>query len=229
MEPVQEVSKSQEVSSQQQTTQPPQASRLLHKKDEITPKIGQRESYKSYDNTPFDPYEKSKLYQEDYINNRVEERMRMQEKAAEKMEQGISNKDKFITRKGQEQFYFYGKMENFHIKKTKEKYDELQKKNAGYKVTKEQEDKYFKNYVDNAKPTSLDEIDREMYEDEGRRINKQQQYNKALNEQINSNRAMDLKVIITKDQLILKKSKMKNIKNKKNAKKIKELKIKMIF
>ena len=190
MESVQEVSQSQEVSSQQQTTQPPKASRLLHKKDEITPKIGQRESYKSYDNTPFDPYEKSKLYQEDYINNRVEERMRMQERAAEKMEQGISNKDKFITRKGQEQFYFHGKMENFHIKKTKEKYDELQKKNAGYKVTKEQEDKYFKNYVDNAKPTTLDEIDREMYEDEGRRINKQQQYNKALNEQINSNRAM---------------------------------------
>ena len=51
MEPVQEVSQSQEVSSQQQTTQPPKASRLLHKKDEITPKIGQRESYKSYDTT----------------------------------------------------------------------------------------------------------------------------------------------------------------------------------
>ena len=187
MEPVKEVSQSQEVSSQQQSNQP---SHLLRKKDDITPKIGQRESYRAYDNSPFDPYEKSKLYQEDYINNRVEERMRMQEKAAEKMDQGISNKDKFITRKGQEQFYFYGKMENFHIKRTKEKYDQIQKKNEGYKVTKEQEDKYYKNYVDNAKPTTLDDIDREMYEDEGRRINKQQQYNKALNEQINSNRAM---------------------------------------
>ena len=173
---------------QPQQNQP--TSHLLKKKDEITPKIGQRESYKTYDNTPFDPYEKSKLYQEDFYNNRVEQRMRMQEKAAEKMDQGISNKDKFITRKGQEQFYFHGNMENFYIKKTKEKYDKLQKNNEGYKVAKEQEDKYFKNYADNAKPTTLDQIDQELYEDEGRRINKQQQYNKALSEQINSNRAM---------------------------------------
>jgi hypothetical protein len=162
----------------------------LKKKDEITPKIGQREAYKAYDNTPFAPYEKSNLYHEDYINNRVEQRMRMQEKAAEKMDQGITNKDKFITRKGQEQFYFYGNMENYHIKKTQEKYEQLQKKNAGYKLTNEQEDKYFKNYVDNAKPTSLDQIDKELYEDEGRRINKQRQYNKALDDQVNSNRAM---------------------------------------
>ena len=173
--------------------QNPGPSRILRKKDEITPKIGQREAYKSYDNTPFDPYEKSKLYQEDYFNNRVEQRMRMQEKAAEKMDQGISNKDKFITRKGQEPFYFHGNMENYHIKKTKEKYEQTQKKNEGYKVTKDQEDKYFKNYVDNAKPTTLDQIDKEFYEDEGRRINKQQQYNKALNDQINSNRAMKKK------------------------------------
>ena len=176
------------------STQPnPPPSRLLRKKDEITPKIGQRETYKSYDNIPFDPYEKSKLYQENYFNNRVEQRMRMQEKAAEKMDQGISNKDKFITRKGQEPFYFHGNMENYHIKKTKEKYEQIQKKNEGYKVTKDQEDKYFKNYVDNAKPTTLDQIDKEFYEDEGRRINKQQQYNKALNDQINNNRAMKKK------------------------------------
>ena len=187
MEPIKETSQSKEVSQSQQSFQ---SNPLLRKKDEITPKIGQRETYKSYDNTPFDPYEKSKLYQEDYINNRVEQRMRIQEKAAEKMDQGISNKDKFITRKGQEPFYFHGNMENYHIKKTKEKYEQTQKKNEGYKVTKDQEDKYFKNYVDNAKPTTLEQIDKELYEDEGRRINKQQQYNKALNEQINSNRAM---------------------------------------
>ena len=47
------------------------------------------------------------------------------------------------------------------------------KKNEGYKVTKEQEDKYFKKYIDNAKPTTLDQIDKELYEDEGRKINKQ--------------------------------------------------------
>ena len=187
MEPTNNASQANESA---QTQQRPPSSHLLKKKDEITPKIGQREAYKAYDNTPFAPYEKSNLYHEDYINNRVEQRMRMQEKAAEKMDQGITNKDKFITRKGQEQFYFHGNMENYHIKKTQEKYEQLQKKNAGYKITKEQEDKYYKNYVDNAKPTSLDQIDKELYEDEGRRINKQRQYNKALDEQVNSNRAM---------------------------------------
>ena len=176
-----------------ETSQPQggtQQSSFQRKKDDITPKIGQREAYRAYDSSPFDPYEKSKLYQEDYINNRVEKRMRMQEKAAEKMDQGISNKDKFITRKGQEQFYFHGNMENYYIKKTQDKYNQLQKHNEGYKVIKEQEDKYFKNYVDNAKPTTLDQIDQELYENEGKRLNKQQQYNKALNDQINSNKAM---------------------------------------
>ena len=57
-------------------------------------------------------------------------------------------------------------------------------------MTKDQEDKYFKNYVDNAKLTTLDQIDQELYENEGKRLNKQQQYNKALNDHINSNRAM---------------------------------------
>ena len=167
-----------------------QQSSVHRKKDDITPKIGQREAYRAYDSSPFDPYEKSKLFQEDFINKRVEQRMRMQEKAAENMDQGISNKDKFITRKGQEQFYFHGNMENYYIKKTQDKYNKLQKQNEGYKVTKDQEDKYFKNYVDNAKPTTLDQIDQELYENEGKRLNKQQQYNKALNDQINSNRAM---------------------------------------
>ena len=181
MEPNQQASQSQTGTQQ---------SNILRKKDDITPKIGQREAYRAYDSSPFDPYEKSKLFQEDFINNRVEQRMRMQEKAAENMDQGISNKDKFIIRKGQEQFYFHGNMENYYIKKTQDKYNKLQKQNEGYKVTKDQEDKYFKNYVDNAKPTTLDQIDQELYENEGKRLNKQQQYNKALNDQINSNRAM---------------------------------------
>ena len=114
----------------------------------------------------------------------------MQEKAAEKMDFGISDKDKFITRKGKEQFYFYGDNVDYHIKKTKDKYDLITKKNEGYKVTNEQEDKYFKNYVDNVKLESLDDIDRECYENEGKRIKRQNQYNKDLNEQINNSRAM---------------------------------------
>jgi hypothetical protein len=114
----------------------------------------------------------------------------MQEKAAEKFDQGITNKDKFITKKGKEQFYFYGDRVDYNIKKTKDKYDLIQKKNEGYKINKEQEDKYFKNYVDNVKPTTPDQIDQEFFESEGKRLNKQIQYNKDLNEQINNTKAM---------------------------------------
>ena len=156
-------------------------------KEENTQKKG---NYKSYDNSPFAPYERSQLYQEDFINDRVEQRIRMQEKAAEKFDQGITNKDKFITKKGKEQFYFYGDRVDYNIKKTKDKYDLIQKKNEGYKITKEQEDKYFKNYVDNVKPTTPDQIDQEFFESEGKRLNKQIQYNKDLNEQINNTKAM---------------------------------------
>ena len=178
---------------QETVAQPPQrppSSHSSRQKDEITPKIGKKERYKDYENIPFSSYEKSNLYQQDYINSRVEQRMRMQEKVADEMDQGISNKDKFITRKGQEPFYFHGNRENFFIKKAKEKYDQIQKKNEGYKLTKEQEDKYYKSYVDNAKPTSLEQIDKELYENEGKKINRQKQYNTALNEQVSNNRAM---------------------------------------
>jgi len=160
------------------------------------PKIEKEENnqkkgnYKSYDNSPFAPYERSQLYQEDFINDRVEQRIRMQEKVAEKIDQGITNKDKFITKKGKEQFYFYGDRVDYNVKKTKDKYDLIQKKNEGYKITNEQEDKYFKNYVDNVKPTSLDQIDQEYFENEGKRINRQIQYNKDLNDQINNAKAM---------------------------------------
>ena len=157
------------------------------KKEDQPQKQEQKESNL---NIPLSSYERNLYYQQDYINDRVEQRMRMQEKAAEKMDFGISDKDKFITKKGKEQFYFYGDNVDYHIKRTKDKYDLISKKNEGYKVTNEQEDKYYKNYVDNVKPESLDQIDKEYYQNEGKKINKQIQYNKDLNEQINNTKAM---------------------------------------
>ena len=157
------------------------------KKEDQPQKQEQKESNL---NIPLSSYERNLYYQQDYINDRVEQRMRMQEKAAEKMDFGISDKDKFITKKGKEQFYFYGDNVDYHIKRTKDKYDLISKKNEGYKVTNEQEDKYYKNYVDNVKPESLDQIDKEYFENEGKKINKQIQCNKDLNEQINNTKAM---------------------------------------
>ena len=166
---------------------PQESKEAQEKKEEPIQKQEQKESYEKI---PLSSYEKNLFYQQDYINDRVEQRMRMQEKAAEKMDFGISDKDKFITRKGKEQFYFYGDNVDYHIKRTKDKYDLIQKKNENYKVTNEQEDKYFKNYVDNVKPESLDQIDKEYFENEGKKINKQIQYNKDLNDQINNTKAM---------------------------------------
>ena len=176
-----------EVDNNQPESKEPQKSEVQENPQQKSFRKG---NYNSYDNSPFAPYERSQFYQEDFINDRVEQRMRMQEKAAEKIDLGITNKDKFITNKGKEQFYFYGDRVDYNIKKTQDKYDLLQKKNAGYKITNEQEDKYYKNYVDNVKPTSLDQIDQEYFENEGKRFNKQMQYNKELNEQINNTRAM---------------------------------------
>ena len=167
MEPIKEMSKSKEESQPQAKIE---KTNEIKNKEEIIPNIGKKETYKSFDNSPFAPYERSQLYQQDYINDRVEQRIRMQELAAEKMDQGISNKDKFITKKGQEQFYFYGNMEDYQMKKTKEKYDKVQKKNEGYKNINIKEDKYFKSYVDNAKPTTIEQIDQEYFENEGKKI-----------------------------------------------------------
>ena len=166
---------------------PQESKEVQEKKEEPIQKQEQKESYEKI---PLSSYEKNLFHQQDYINDRVEQRMRMQEKAAEKMDFGISDKDKFITRKGKEQFYFYGDNVDYHIKRTKDKYDLIQKKNENYKVTNEQEDKYFKNYVDNVKPESLDQIDKEYFENEGKKINKQIQYNKDLSDQINNRKAM---------------------------------------
>ena len=196
------------------------------------PKIEKEENnqkkgnYKSYDNSPFAPYERSQLYQEDFINDRVEQRIRMQEKVAEKIDQGITNKDKFITKKGKEQFYFYGDRVDYNVKKTKDKYDLIQKKNEGYKITNEQEDKYFKNYVDNVKPTSLDQIDQEYFENEGKRINRQIQYNKDLNDQINNNKAMRNKFEKDYNQRLIDEKKLDDEKYFKEEKKKEEKRLK---
>ena len=223
MEPIKESSQSKE---ETQTQPKIEKTTQVKPKEEIAPKIGQKESYKSFDNTPFAPYEKSQLYQQDYINDRVEQRMRMQEKAAEQMDFGISNKDKFITKKGKEQFYFYGNTEDYQMKKTKEKYDIISKKNAGYKNIKVQEEKYFKNYVDNAKPTTLEQIDQEYFENEGKKIKGQMQYNKDLNEQINNNRAMKNKFEKDYNQRLNDAKKKEEEKYLKEEKKKEDIKIK---
>ena len=200
---------------------------LQKKNDEITPKIGARDLYKAYDNLPFQPFDKSKLYQEELINNRVEERMRRSEQVAEKMDLDISQKDKFIYKKASEPYYFHGKLDSYYQDKTKQKYDKISKQNEGYKNPKIGEDNYYKNYVDNAKPVSLDEIDHEIWDVEQNRLNKQKQYNNALDQQVNTNKKIQQKAEKDYKQEILDNKKYQDdVYNKqqseRNAKKMKE-------
>ena len=216
-------------------SQPPQNSdpqskpaRYLQKKnDEITPKIGARDLYKQYDKLPFQPFDKSKLFQEEYINNRVEERMRRSEQVADKMNLDVSEKDKFIYKKSSEPYYFHGKLDSYYQDKTKQKYDKISKQNEGYKNPKIGEDNYYKNYVDNAKPVSLDEIDHEIWDVEQNRLNKQKQYNNALDQQVNTNKKIQQKAEKDYKQEILDNKKYQDdVYNKqqseRNAKKMKE-------
>ena len=83
-----------EVDNNQPESKEPQKSEVQENPQQKSFRKG---NYNSYDNSPFAPYERSQFYQEDFINDRVEQRMRMQEKAAEKIDLGITNKDKFIT------------------------------------------------------------------------------------------------------------------------------------
>ena len=200
---------------------------LQKKNDEITPKIGARDLYKAYDNLPFQPFDKSKLYQEELINNRVEERMRRSEQVAEKMDLDISQKDKFIYKKASEPYYFHGKLDSYYQDKTKQKYDKISKQNEGYKNPKIGEDNYYKNYVDNAKPVSLDEIDHEIWNVEQNRLNKQKQYNNDLDQQVCINKKIQQKAEKDYKQEILDNKKYQDdVYNKqqseRNAKKMKE-------
>ena len=200
---------------------------LQKKNDEITPKIGARDLYKAYDNLPFQPFDKSKLYQEELINNRVEERMRRSEQVAEKMDLDISQKDKFIYKKASEPYYFHGKLDSYYQDKTKQKYDKISKQNEGYKNPKIGEDNYYKNYVDNAKPVSLDEIDHEIWNVEQNRLNKQKQYNNDLDKQVCINKKIQQKAEKDYKQEILDNKKYQDdVYNKqqseRNAKKMKE-------
>ena len=216
-------------------SQPPQNSdpqskpaRYLQKKnDEITPKIGARDLYKQYDELPFQPFDKSKLFQEEYINNRVEERMRRSEQVADKMNLDVSEKDKFIYKKSSEPYYFHGKLDSYYQDKTKQKYDKISKQNEGYKNPKIGEDNYYKNYVDNAKPVSLDEIDHEIWNVEQNRLNKQKQYNNDLDKQVCINKKIQQKAEKDYKQEILDNKKYQDdVYNKqqseRNAKKMKE-------
>lgn len=137
-------------------------------------------------NVPLDTFEKSKLFQEKQIQEKVQQRLKHQEDLLDNMEKGtkISGKDKFITNKGNEVNYFSKKNVDFHMKRTKDKYDIVTKLNEGYEDKKIGRDNYFKSYVDNAKPESLEKIEADEIALEDKKYEDQGKYYNALNSQV---------------------------------------------
>lgn len=138
---------------------------------------------------PLDTFDKSNLFQQQQIQNKVQERQRRQEMLLDQMEKGtkITGKDKFITNKGREVNYFHGNRENFHAKRVQDKYDKVSKLNENYVDKKIGHDNYYKNYIDNAKPVSLEQIEKEKMADIDKKYADENKYYNALNSQVERN------------------------------------------
>jgi len=126
------------------------------------------------------PFAVSDKYQNDTIKARVQARIKRAEQARNnlvKIEETISNKEKYMTRRGQEPCHLPGYVPNKGgMEKVFDKYETVSKSNQSYKDIvdkKPQVDNYFKNYIDNKKPPKVDLIEeKKIYND-----NKKQQQN----------------------------------------------------
>ena len=111
------------------------------------------------------PFVISEKYEKEKIRARVQARIQRTEQARNNLlnyEEKISNKDKYITRRGQEPCSLPGYVPNRGgMEKVFDKYEKVSKNNQNYKEVvdkKPQVDNYYKNYIDNKKPPKVDLI-----------------------------------------------------------------------
>ena len=109
------------------------------------------------------PFAISEKYEKEKIRARVQARIERAEQARNNLlnyEEKISNKDKYITRRGQEPCSLPGYASNRGgMEKVFDKYEKVSNNNQNYKEIvdkKPQVDNYFKNYIDNKKPPNVD-------------------------------------------------------------------------
>jgi len=112
---------------------------------------------------PQNPFAVSDKFQEGKIKSRVQARIKRAERAREnlvKIEENISQKDKYITNRYNEPCSLPGYVSNKSgMEKVFNKYENISKNNQKYEKelnTKPQEDKYFDNYIKNKKPEKVD-------------------------------------------------------------------------
>ena len=112
------------------------------------------------------PFAQSDKYENNKIKSRIQARIKRVEKAREnlnKIEEKISDKDKFITKSYQQPCTFPGYVKNKGgMEKVINKYENISKNNQKYEKVlniKPQEDKYFDNYIKNKKPEKFDALE----------------------------------------------------------------------
>ena len=127
------------------------------------------------------PFAVSEKYGNEKIKSRVQARIKRAEQARNNLlnyEETISDKDKYITRRGQEPCPLPGYVPNRGgMEKVINKYEKISQKNENYKEIidkKPQTDNYFKNYIDNRKVPKVDFIEeKKIFVDDKKKYQKQ--------------------------------------------------------
>ena len=127
------------------------------------------------------PFSTSDKYTNDKIKSRVQARIKRAEQARNnllKIEEKITDKDKYMTRRGQEPCSLPGYVSNKGgMEKVFDKYEKVSQGNQNYKELcdkKPQLDNYFKNYIDNAKVPKVDFVEeKKIYVDNKKRNQEQ--------------------------------------------------------
>ena len=121
---------------------------------------------------PQNPFAVSDKYQDNKIKSRIQARIKRAEQARDnlnKIEENISEKDKYITRRYQQPCSLPGYVKNKGgMEKVINKYENISKNNEKYEKilnVKPQEDKYFDNYIKNKKPEKFDLIEEKKEKD----------------------------------------------------------------
>ena len=132
----------------------------------------------SYQNPFSGPYK----YDNEKVRARVQARMKMTEQARNNLlniEEKITNKDKYITKRGQVPCDLPGySSHKGDMEKVFDKYEKVSKKNENYKEVVDQKpqiDNYYKNYIDNKKPPKVDYVEEKRNYD-----NDKKQYQKKI-------------------------------------------------
>ena len=161
---------------------------------------------------PQNPFAVSDKFQEGKIKSRVQARIKRAERAREnlvKIEENISQKDKYITNRYNEPCSLPGYVSNKSgMEKVFNKYENISKNNQKYEKelnTKPQEDKYFDNYIKNKKVEKVD-----LLEEKKEKINEKKKVQKKivrdwdeqikLDNKIRDNYEMNYNKILEKDK-----------------------------